>query len=79
MYNHILQASNFYKVGLYIRLSDADGNKTFETESESIINQRSLLMDFIKQNGFVFINEYVEMIISSLIQYPAEKSAGYCS
>ena len=60
MYNNILQAPNFYKVGLYIRLSEADENKTYEAESESIINQRNLLMDFVKQNGFVFISEYVD-------------------
>jgi DNA invertase Pin-like site-specific DNA recombinase len=60
MYNNILQAPNFYKVGLYIRLSEADENKNYETESESVINQRNLLMDYIKQNGFVFIDEYVD-------------------
>jgi len=63
MYNHIIQAPNFYKVGLYIRLSEADEKdkeKNYEAESESIINQRNLLMDYVKQNGFVFISEYVD-------------------
>lgn len=60
MYNNILQTPNFYKVGIYIRLSAADENKNHDTDSESIINQRYLLMDYIKQNGFIFINEYVD-------------------
>lgn len=60
MYNYILQPPSFYKVGLYIRLSEADLDKSFESESESIVNQRNLLMSYIKQNNFTFINEYVD-------------------
>ncbi len=60
MYNYILQPPSFYKVGLYIRLSEADFDKSFESESESIVNQRNLLMSYIKQNNFTFINEYVD-------------------
>lgn len=60
MYNTILQAPNFYRVGLYIRLSEADQDKSYESESESIVNQRNLLMNYIKQNGFLFIDEYID-------------------
>lgn len=61
MYNTILQPSNFYKVGLYIRLSQEDDkNHKRESESESIINQRSLLMNYLKSNGFVLTDEYVD-------------------
>ena len=60
MYNTILQKPNFYKVGIYIRLSEVDEDKNYESESESIINQRKLLMDCIKQCGYSFIEEYVD-------------------
>lgn len=60
MYNHILQSPNFYKVGLYIRLSEADLDKAYESESESIINQRNLLMNYVKQCGFTLVDEYVD-------------------
>ena len=60
MYNNITQAPNFYRVGLYIRLSESDEGKSYESESESIVNQRSLLMDYVKKCGFTFIDEYVD-------------------
>ena len=60
MYNNIIQAPNFYRVGLYIRLSESDEGKSYESESESIINQRSLLMDYVKKHGFTFVDEYVD-------------------
>ncbi len=60
MYNNIIQPPSFYKVGLYIRLSESDEGKTYELESESIVNQRNLLMDYVKINGFSLIDEYVD-------------------
>ncbi|MDE6284624.1 MAG: recombinase family protein [Bacilli bacterium] len=60
MYNNIIQAPNFYRVGLYIRLSECDEGKSYESESESIINQRSLLMDYVKKHGFTFVDEYID-------------------
>lgn len=60
MYNNVIQAPNFYKVGLYIRLSESDEDKSYESESESIINQRNLLMDYVKSHGFTLIDEYVD-------------------
>ena len=36
------------KLYLYIRLSDADDDLKFKTESESIANQRTLLYRFIR-------------------------------
>ncbi len=60
MYNNIIQAPSFYRVGNYIRLSESDDDKTYESDSESVINQRHLLMDFVKENGFTFIDEYVD-------------------
>ena len=39
-----------YKVGIYIRLSREDEEKEKYQESESIGNQRTLLMQYIKEN-----------------------------
>lgn len=60
MYNNIIQAPSFYRVGLYIRLSESDEDKTYESESESIINQRNLLMDYVKVSGYTLVDEYVD-------------------
>ena len=60
MYNNIILAPSFYRVGNYIRLSESDEDKTYESDSESVINQRHLLMDFVKENGFTFVDEYVD-------------------
>lgn len=49
-----------YKVGIYIRLSREDEEKEKYQESESIGNQRTLLMEYIKENKLNFISEYVD-------------------
>ena len=49
-----------YKVGIYIRLSREDEEKEKYQESESIGNQRTLLMQYIKENKLNFISEYVD-------------------
>ena len=59
MYN-IIKEPSYYKVGIYIRLSEADKDKSYEEESESIINQRNLLMNYVYKNNFTFINEYID-------------------
>ncbi len=53
-----------YKVGIYIRLSREDEEKEKYQESESIGNQRTLLMQYIKENKLNFIAEYVDDGIS---------------
>ena len=47
---------NNFKVGIYIRLSRDDGN----VESDSIVSQRSLLNQYIKENNYNLIDEYVD-------------------
>ncbi len=47
--------SNF-KVGLYMRLSRDD----FTHESDSIVSQRSLLNQYVKENNYNVIDEYVD-------------------
>ena len=49
-----------YKVGIYIRLSKEDEEKEKYSESESIQNQRLLLMQYIKENKLNFVSEYVD-------------------
>ena len=51
---------DYYKAGIYIRLSEADEGKSYESESESVLNQRNILMNFIKEKGFIFVDEYVD-------------------
>lgn len=50
-------------VYLYIRLSSADDDLKFKTESESIVNQRALLYQYLKThqefNGCV-VTEFVD-------------------
>lgn len=47
-------------VGVYIRLSESDKNKMFYDESQSVQNQRMLIMDYIKEHNMNFIKEYVD-------------------
>lgn len=49
--------NNCYKVALYIRLSKEDEK---EGESESVTNQKSLLLEFVKQNGYELVGIYID-------------------
>ena len=61
MYNGLMQMpNNIYRAVIYIRLSEADEGKSYESESESIINQRNLLMNYVKDKEFIFVGEYVD-------------------
>ena len=60
MYNTLIQMPEFYKAGIYIRLSEADEGKAYESDSESVLNQRNMLMNFVKENSFIFAGEYVD-------------------
>ena len=60
MYNTLNVTPDYYKAGIYIRLSEADEGKSYESESESVLNQRNILMNFIKEKGFIFVDEYVD-------------------
>lgn len=48
--------NNRFKVGIYIRLSRDDGN----IESDSIVSQRSLLNQYVKENNYIVVDEYVD-------------------
>ena len=47
-----------YNVGIYIRLSREDDDKNLE--SESITNQRSLLLQYIEENNLKLVDIYVD-------------------
>ena len=53
----IFSNNTTFKVAIYIRLSREDGDKQ---ESESIGNQRDIIMRYIKENNLQFIDEYVD-------------------
>lgn len=49
-----------FNVGIYIRLSQEDKDKKYESDSESVINQKELLRNFVKGNHFNLYGEYVD-------------------
>lgn len=60
MYNTLIGQNRVFKAAIYIRLSEADEGKAYESDSESILNQRNMLMKFVKDNNFIFVDEYVD-------------------
>lgn len=54
----ISSLNKIYNVGLYIRLSREDGDKTYE--SESITNQKSLLIQYAKENNLRVYDIYID-------------------
>ena len=62
MFNSLLDIPSNYYAGIYIRLSqeDKDKDKKYESDSESILNQRVMLKDYVEKNGFTYIDEYVD-------------------
>ena len=61
MYNTYLSGTEFH-TGIYIRLSqeDKDKDKKYESDSESVKNQRELLTNYVIQNGLNLVDEYVD-------------------
>lgn len=46
--------------GIYIRLSQEDKYKKYESDSESVINQKELLRSYVNSNNFNLVGEYVD-------------------
>ena len=65
---------NLYRVGIYLRLSEEDKNKSnVFNESESIKNQRYLLLEEIKRRqNFLLVDEYVDENLSGAGTYRPE-------
>ena len=55
---HLESVNNIYNVGLYIRLSREDDDKNYE--SESITNQKSLLLQYAKENNLRVYDIYID-------------------
>jgi site-specific DNA recombinase len=53
-----LTRNALYRVGIYIRLSKEDSDKVIE--SESITNQRNILLTYLKENQLALAGEYVD-------------------
>lgn len=49
-----------FNAGIYIRLSQEDKDKKYESDSESVINQRELLTNYVRNNNFNLVEEYVD-------------------
>ena len=49
-----------FNTGIYIRLSQEDKDKKYESDSESVSNQKEILRNYCKNNGFNLIDEYVD-------------------
>ena len=60
MFNRNLEDASIYKAGIYIRLSQEDTDKKYETDSESVINQRNILKSFIENNNYNLEEEYID-------------------
>lgn len=59
MYNSYLTDIDF-NVGIYIRLSQEDKDKKYESDSESVINQKEILKSYVKNNKYNLYGEYVD-------------------
>ena len=59
MNNNYLNGLDF-NVGIYIRLSQEDKDKKYESDSESVINQKEILRNYVKSNNFNLVKEYVD-------------------
>ena len=57
MYNRYTIDNTNFKIAIYIRLSREDGD---DMESESVTNQRSLLIGYLKAQGLVAVDIYVD-------------------
>ena len=54
----IMNITNTWKAGIYIRLSKADEDD--KNESESITNQRNFIISYLQENGYELYDEYID-------------------
>lgn len=57
MYNRYAIDNTIFNIAIYIRLSREDGD---DLESESVTNQRSLLIGYLKAQNLVAVDIYVD-------------------
>ena len=60
-------------VGIYLRLSKDDER---QGESLSIENQRRVLVNYVKEQGWTLVSEYVDMYPPKMIQFNLSPPGG---
>lgn len=55
---HKIINNKIYRVAIYIRLSKEDDNE--KKDSESVINQRNILLKFVKENKYKLVDIYID-------------------
>ena len=53
-----MRVQNIHRVGIYLRLSRDDGNSN--AESMSIVTQKQMLTDYVKERGWDLTETYVD-------------------
>lgn len=64
-----MRVQNIHRVGIYLRLSRDDGNSN--AESMSIVTQKQMLTDYVKERGWDLTETYIDAtVIIGLKQNP---------
>lgn len=58
--NNSYLTNAMYNAGIYIRLSQEDRDKKYESDSESVLNQRQILTAYVNNQGFNLVDEYID-------------------
>ena len=58
--NNSYLTNAMYNAGIYIRLSQEDRDKKYESDSESVLNQRQILTEYVNNQGFNLVDEYID-------------------
>ncbi len=53
-----MRVQNIHRVGIYLRLSRDDGNSN--AESMSIVTQKQMLTDYVKERGWDLTEIYID-------------------
>jgi len=56
-----MRVQNIHRVGIYLRLSRDDGNSN--AESMSIVTQKQMLTDYVKERGWDLTETYIDVAV----------------
>jgi len=74
-----MRVQNIHRVGIYLRLSRDDGNSN--AESMSIVTQKQMLTDYVKERGWdlteIYIDEAVIIGLKTLRLKKCQKHAAF--
>ncbi len=56
-----MRVQNIHRVGIYLRLSRDDGNSN--AESMSIVTQKQMLTDYVKERGWDLTEIYIDAAV----------------